>query len=156
MNRLQRQVVKRTTNALLRVSAALARRPALHRMADAWHQGLAASMARSRGIQPASSLEALGTAWQRGFGSPKQIPITQVTDDTVYAEIHTVCPLRGSGDLRACHRMMEYDRALLKHAGGQFVVLDSAAAPGRHKCTVAMRLAGADLSDLTPAYTPIS
>ena len=156
MNRLQRQVVKHGTNAVLQVSAALARRPALHRLADAWHHGLAASMVRSKRIKPAKSLEELGAAWQRGFGSPKQIPITSMSKDTVYAEIHTVCPLRGSGDLRACHRMMEYDRALLKHAGGQFVVLDSAAAPGRHKCTVAMRLAGADLSDLTPAYTPIS
>ena len=154
MNPLQRKLVKHTTNVLLRVSAVLARRPKLHRAADAWHRGLAASMASSRNIKPAKSLEELGAAWQRGFGSPKQIPITNITDDTVYAEIHTVCPLRGSGDLRACHRMMEYDRALLERAGGQFVVLDSAAAPGRNKCTVAMRMAGADVSDLTPAYTP--
>lgn len=154
MSPLQRQVVKHITNALLRVSAALARRPGLHRAADTWHRGLAASMASSRGIKPAKSLDELGKAWQRGFGSPKQIPITRITDDTVYAEIHTACPLRGSGDLRACHRMMEYDRALLERAGGQFVVLDSAAAPGRNKCTVAMRMAGADVSDLTPAYSP--
>ena len=82
------------------------------------------------------------------------MPITAVTADTVYAEIHTPCPLRGSGDLHACHRMMEYDRRVLEHAGGQFVVLDSQASPGRSHCRVAMRLQGAGIDDLPPAHRP--
>ena len=150
---LRKRMLRDGMQLLLRLSARLARaesagasRRLMRAMADA--------TVRSRGIRPAQTLEQLGTAWQRGFPSAKQVPITAVTADTVYAEIHTPCPLRGSGDLRACHRMMEYDRRVLEHAGGQFVVLDSQASPGRSHCRVAMRRAGAGTGDLTPAHRP--
>jgi hypothetical protein len=70
----------------------------------------------------------------------------------VYAQIHTPCPLAGTGDLRACHRMMEYDREVVRHAGGQFVVLESQATPGVKHCRVAMRMKNVPTDDLTPAY----
>lgn len=115
-------------------------------------QAMADATVRSKCIRPAITLDQLGDAWQRGFPSRKQVPITAVTESTVFAEIHTPCPLRGSGNLQACHRMMEYDRRLLEHAGGQFVVLESQATPGRRHCRVAMRMAGIDTADLVPAH----
>lgn len=115
-------------------------------------QAMADATVRSKRIRPAITLDQLGDAWQRGFPSRKQVPITAVTESTVFAEIHTPCPLRGSGNLQACHRMMEYDRRLLEHAGGQFVVLESQAMSGRSHCRVAMRMAGVDTADLVPAH----
>ena len=84
--------------------------------------------------------------------SRKQIPITAVTSDTVFAEIHTPCPLRGTGDVHACYRMMAFDREVLRKANGQFIVLQSQAETGNTFCKVAMRPVGADTADLVPAH----
>lgn len=137
---------------VLGTSAMLARPPRLAPLCDAVMRGLARLTIRSKGIRPATDLADLGRQWQRGFPSTKQVPITRVTDDTVYAEIHTPCPLRGSGDTAACWRMMAYDREVLARAGGQFVVLHSQAEAGRHHCEVAMRRSGVSLADLPPAH----
>lgn len=80
------------------------------------------------------------------------MPVTGIDARTVYAEIHTPCPLRGSGDVHACHRMMEYDRAVMRCAGAQFVVLRSQAEPGVTRCQVAMRRLDDVVDDLVPAH----
>jgi len=71
---------------------------------------------------------------------------------TAYGEIHTPCPLRGTGDLEACHRMMSYDRAFVGRAGGRFVVLSSQAEPGVRVCRVAMRNEHLPYEDLVHAH----
>jgi len=58
----------------------------------------------------------------------------------------------GTGDLEACHRMMEFDREVMRLAGGRFVVLESQATPGVAFCRVAMRRKGESLSGLVPAH----
>lgn len=151
---LRRRLIRDGMQLVLRLSAWLARSETRAGASRRLMRTMADATARSRRIGPAQSLEQLGAAWQRGFPSARQVPITAITDDTVYAEIHTPCPLRGSGDLRACHRMMEYDRRVLEHAGGQFVVLESQASPGRSHCRVAMRRAGVGIADLSPAWLP--
>jgi hypothetical protein len=135
----------------LTVLALLARRPGLAGVSDAVTRRLAALAVRSKGIRRVQTLEALGAQWQRAFPAKKQVPIELVTADTVYAQIHTQCPLRGSGDVQACHRMMEFDREVLRRAGGQFVVLRSQAEPGVTQCRVAMRLQGQSLEGLVAA-----
>ena len=52
----------------------------------------------------------LGPLWQRAFPSRKQVPIENTSHNTVVAQIHTPCPLRGTGDVHACYRMMEFGR----------------------------------------------
>lgn len=153
--RLKNRLIKQGMDALLRLSAALARREALAGVTNAFMRGLAGATTRSKGIRHAQSVADLGEQWQRAFPSRKQVPITRVDAQTVYAEIHTPCPLRGTGDVKACHRMMEFDRAVLRHAGGEFVVLASQAEAGRSHCEVAMRPAGASMSDLVPAHERI-
>ena len=138
--------------SVLAVSAWLARDPARKAQSDALMRALADFTVHSKRIRKAASLQELGEQWQRGFPSKKQVPITGIIADTVYAEIQTPCQLRGSGNLHACHRMMEYDRRVLAHAGGQFVVLESQATPGRTHCRVAMRMAGAGTGDLVHAH----
>lgn len=150
--RLRSRLIKASVAASLAVSAYFARRPRFNAVTGALMRRMAALAIRAKGIRGARDTADLGAQWQRAFPSAKQVPIKRVEQDTVYAEIHTPCPLRGSGDLHACHRMMEFDREVLKAAGGQFVVLRSQAEPGRTYCEVAMRRAGAPLNDLVAAH----
>jgi len=86
------------------------------------------------------------------FPSRAFVPIIQNTEETVYAEILGACPVAGTGDVHACYRMMEYDRQLLAHIGGEFVVLESKADPSISVCRIAMRRKGANTADLIPAH----
>lgn len=149
--RLRTRLIRATVGATLAASAWLARRPAFNAVTRALMRGLARLAVAARGIRPAVDAADLGAQWQRAFPSAKQVPLRRIERDTVYAEIHTPCPLRGSGDVHACHRMMEFDRAVLERAGGQFVVLRSQAEPGRTFCEVAMRRRGTPVSDLVSA-----
>jgi hypothetical protein len=99
---------------------------------------LGSALAHGRGVRPQSEPRALAEAWQQAFPSKRDVPIVSVEGSTAFAEIHTVCPLRGSGDLDACHRMMAYDRAFTARAGGKFVVLESQASPGVTRCRVSL------------------
>lgn len=138
--------------AVLHLLAFLARRPALAGVSDRITRFLARNTVRSKRIGRASEVGELGPLWQRSFPSKKQVPIVSVSDDTVIAQIHTPCPLRGTGDVHACHRMMEFDREVVRRAGGQFVVLESQATPGVTVCRVAMRMADAPLDGLIAAH----
>jgi hypothetical protein len=138
--------------AALRLLAFFARRPRLARVSDLLTRFLARATVRVKAIGHASEIAELGPLWQRSFPSRKQVPIVSVSDDTVIAEIHTPCPLRGSGDVHACYKMMEFDREILRHTGGQFVVLESQATPGVTVCRVAMRLQGQSLAGLVAAH----
>lgn len=145
-------LIKRSVQSVLRVSAWMARQERLNALTETCMNLLARATIRTKRIRHADSLEGLGRQWQRGFPSAKQVPIKDITANTVFAEIHTPCPLRGTGDVRACHRMMQFDREVVRRAGGQFIVLSSQATPGNAFCRVAMRPLGADVSDLVPAH----
>lgn len=138
--------------AVLGFSAFLARRPALAPLSRTWSRGLAGLVVKSRRIRPQQTGADLGRAWQSAFASARQVPIVRSDADTAWGEIHTPCPLRGSGDVHACHRMMEYDRAIAEQAGGEFVVLESQAQPGVTRCRIAIRRAGIAMDDLAPAH----
>lgn len=144
--------IRVSVQATLRLLAFFARRPGLSWITSALTRSLAAITVRSKGIGAAANLQELGPLWQRSFPSSKQVPIESIDRNTVFAQIHTPCPLRGTGDVHACYRMMEFDRRVLEKAGGQFVVLDSQATPGRTFCRVAMRLKGENIEDLRPAH----
>lgn len=84
---------------------------------------LGALTARVHGVGRQASAEAMARAWQAAFASPKVVPIARVEGDTAFAEICVSCPLRGSGALEACYRLMEFDRRIAARAGATFVVL---------------------------------
>lgn len=91
--------------------------------------------------KPKRGVRAIAEEWQRMFPTKKMVPLMRVddgADGAVYAEIHTHCPYRGSGNVEGCHRMMEYDRRLLERLGGEFVVLRSQAESGVEHCLVAI------------------
>jgi len=116
---------------------------------------------RIRG-RPASaldgSLEALGREWERLLGDRRYARVTEIdaASQTVYGEITGRCPLRGSGDVDACQRLMAYDRGLMAPHGARFVVLASQAEPGRTTCQIAMRPALLPASDLLPAHQRVA
>jgi hypothetical protein len=152
VNALRRRATRASVQATLAVLAFFARRPALAPVCSALTHALAQMTVRSRGIRPAHDPAELGRQWQRAFPSSRQVPIERIDGSTVFAQIHTPCPLRGSGDLQACHRMMAFDRRILERAGGQFIVLESQASPGVAHCRVAMRMAGERIDDLRQAH----
>jgi hypothetical protein len=107
-----------------------------------------------RGVRPSTDPVAIAHEWERLLASRRTAHVTSVdpATGTAYGEISVVCPLRGTGDVHACHRLMAYDRALVEAAGGQFVVLSSQASTGVHTCRIAIRAAGVDFSDVIPAH----
>jgi hypothetical protein len=126
----------------------------------AWLSGVTRSLMRffgsvtlkMRKAQTQSTVEDVGNEWQRMFPSRKDVPITGVENDTVYAEIHMPCPHRGTGNVEGCYRMMEYDRKMLERIGGQLVVLRSQAEPGVEVCQLAIRKGDVPVDDLVPAH----
>lgn len=100
------------------------------------------------------SAQELGREWERllGAGPFGRIMRVDPATDTAYGEIRGRCPLRGTGDLEACHRLMAYDRGLVAPLGARFVVLASQAEPGRTSCEIAIRRVEAPHEDLVPAH----
>ncbi len=78
--------------------------------------------------------------WQKMFPSKKLVPIVKEEDDTVYAEIRSECPYRGTGNVNGCYRMMEYDRKMMEIIGTDFVVLRSQAEINVDNCLVAFTI----------------
>jgi hypothetical protein len=149
---MRKWLIKSSMQLVLRLLAFFARRPKLEGASNFLTHSLARLTVRTKAIGRTTEVAELGPLWQRSFPSKKQVPIVGISINTVIAEIHTPCPLRGSGDVHACYRMMEFDREVLRHAGGQFVVLESQATPGVVVCRVAMRLQGQPLTGLVPAH----
>lgn len=96
----------------------------------------------------------LGREWERLLGNRKYAHVVEVDEatGTVFGEITGRCPLRGTGDVEACHRLMAYDRGLMKPFGARFVVLASQAEVGRTSCRVAIRAVERDDADLIPVH----
>lgn len=149
---MKKWFIRSFMQATLRLLAFFARRPRLAFASDLLTHALARLAVKSKHIGPAESIADLGLQWQRSFPAKKQVPIESVSGNTVIAQIHTPCPLRGTGDVHACYRMMEFDREVARRAGGQFVVLESQATPGVSFCRVALRLEGESLAGLVPAH----
>lgn len=105
------------------------------------------------GAKAQPDLPAVAQEWKRMFPiNPDQMPLTKITDDTVFMEIREPCPLRDKG-VEACNRLMEFDRQTLAKLGAQIVVLRSQAEKeGVTVCQLALRKPGADLSDLQSIY----
>lgn len=99
-----------------------------------------------------SEIGSVGREWQKMFPSKKMVPVVKEETDTVFAEIRTTCPYRGSGNVAGCYRMMEYDRKMLETIGADFVVLRSQAEPGVDTCLVAMTRDARARADLIPAH----
>lgn len=137
---------------LLRLFAFVAVRPRLAGLSALMGKVMATQVIKARKLGRAQNVAELARLWQRAFPSAKQIPIESIDKRTVIAQIHTPCPLKGGGDVHACHRMMAFDRHIAAAGGGQFIVLKSQATPGVGHCRVAMRMAGDDVSDLVPAH----
>ena len=105
-----------------------------------------------KGGQRKETLEEIAKEWQRMFPGRRMVPIKEIKDETAFAEVHGPCPVTDTGDVHACYRLMAYDRRLLEHIGGEFVVLRSKAETGINICQVAIRKKGASTKDLIPAH----
>lgn len=103
--------------------------------------------------RPQLEVRAMAEEWRRLFGLPRFWQIERVADEVAYCAIHFPCSLEGSGDVAACQRLMEYDRALLGKIGGQLRVLESRADPRvRGACKVAIHRRDEAHPELIPAH----
>lgn len=152
MNKLQKTVIKNGVRAFLKLQAYLFTHTRLNAWGYRLNNLLAKRAIKTKKISPATTLDELGQSWQKGFPAKKEVPIMGKDDITIYGEIHTHCPLRGSGDTLACYKMMSYDRQVVAQAGGQFMVLQSQAQPGVERCKIAIRFKDAPINDLKPAH----
>lgn len=124
----------------LRILAALSRRTK-----GPWTQQLTSGLAylnvKVNGHKPKGSVEGLAKSWLKMMPPNQQelFRVTHIEDDTAYAEIHLHCPLRGTGDGEACHKLMHYDRSLMRSVGGSLEVLNSQATSGKSFCQLAIR-----------------
>jgi hypothetical protein len=152
---MRRWLLRNGVQGFLRVMASLARVRGARSRHTGWAiETFGTAVAHLREVQrrPDADPAALGSTWQSAFPAKKQVPIVGLDEDTAYGEIHTPCPLRGSGDVDACYRMMGYDRAFMRQAGARFVVLRSQAEPNVTVCKVAIRRADLPADDLIPAH----
>jgi hypothetical protein len=104
--------------------------------------------------QKAANTKELAETWQALMPKDGQdlFKIKTVDIETAIAEIHLHCPLRGTGNVNACHRLMNYDRKLMQKIGGELIVLESQSNSGKSYCTLAIRKKGSDTSDLIHAH----
>ncbi|MEM7038259.1 MAG: hypothetical protein AAF570_14845 [Bacteroidota bacterium] len=104
--------------------------------------------------KPAQNTTELAKTWQQLMPPDGQeyFKISEVTEDTAYVEIHLHCPLRDTGKVDSCYKLMNYDRTLMDKVGGELVVLESQSNSGKPFCRLAIRAKGQDLSDLVPAH----
>ncbi len=107
---------------------------------------------KSRKGRKRESVEGLTKEWLRMF--PREIcSIEKIEDDTGYGLVHADCSLVGTGNVKACYKLMEYDRAMVEAMGGTFVVLESRANPAiKRRCKVAIRKRSDSRKDLIPAH----
>ena len=152
MNALQKLVIKTTVNVMLKIQAFMFRHAMFNTLGYRLNSFVARATIKKKRIGMVKTLDELGECWQRGFPAKKEVPITGKDDNTIYGEIRTKCPLRGTGDVAACYKMMSYDREIVSSAGGQFIVLQSQAESGIEKCKVAMRFKNENVNDLQHAH----
>lgn len=97
------------------------------------------------------TVRGIAEEWCRMFGLPQYWIIKKIENDTAYCEIRFDCSLEKTGDVQACYRLMEYDRAMLKRIGGKCTILESRADPDvRDRCLLAIRKFEDPREDLAP------
>jgi hypothetical protein len=135
MNTLKKLLIRRGMQTFLWFTASWARRENLGRYLPQFMKYVAARKSQQAG-GGAVSPQSVAFKWQRSFPAVKHVPIVKTEGSIVYAQILTPCPLRDSNDMRACARMMSYDREIVRRANGYFAVTRSQAQSGVKICEV--------------------
>jgi hypothetical protein len=147
-----RSINKHLFNSLTHFTHWLCKSEARHRLSVPVMRALGALTLRVKAGRKKALIEEAAGEWQRMFPSKKMVPITRIEDATVFAEIRSPCPFRGSNNLDGCYRMMEYDRKLMEAIGADFVVLQSQAEENTEYCRVAITRESKTRKDLLPAH----
>jgi len=139
-------------DGVLKLVAPIARKPALAFITKTLMVGLAKLTIASRKAKRRESTQELTKEWLRMF--PRETcSIDKVENETGYGLVHANCPLVGTGDVAACYKMMEYDRALMRKIGGELTVIESRANPNvKGACRVAIRKLDDKRDDLIPSH----
>jgi hypothetical protein len=140
-----KQVNKRIFNSLIGLTHWLTKTELRNVIGKPVMRGLASlTLAVKKASAKSTAIES-AEEWQRMFPSKKMVPIINIDGETVYAEIRSECPYRGSGNVEGCYRMMEYDRKMMAKIGSTFIVVKSQAEPGVSYCQIAISKNTTDL-----------
>jgi hypothetical protein len=140
-NRRKKPLMARVFMRLLAFSAQISQHKHLHGLAYPLMRFFAWYTLKSKKAQLKNTAEAVALEWQRMFPAPPTILEVDEDGRKVIAQINTHCPLRDTGDWAACHRLMEYDRTMVRKMGGKFTVLTSQSTSGEPFCRVSIELA---------------
>lgn len=142
---------------VLRISAPFSRIRLFSAPVQLWMRFLARMVFWASGSPQARDSRELALIWQQLMPRPNSafplVEESRKSETSIAAgEIHLHCPLRDSGDPVACYRLMEFDRALIRAAGGHLMVLDSQSNSGLQHCTVLMAMEADQFRGLLPAH----
>lgn len=100
------------------------------------------------------TVDEVAREWQRMFYSEEIFPLQETKENTVYACVKVVCPLRNTEKVYACHRLMGYDRRLIERINDEFEfrVLESQADPDTDFCEVAICRKDTEKQNLKQAH----
>lgn len=139
-------------NRITRFLGRLATRSYLSWLTQALTTALAKITVASKKGRKKETVEEITEEWLRMF--PKEIcSIEKIEDDTGFGQVHADCLLVGTGDVKACYKMMNYDRKMVSAFGGELTVIESRANPNvKGCCKVAIRKINDYRKDLIPAH----
>lgn len=145
---------QRVFNFILKILAFFAKRNAFAKLTHWATQKNATLNLKINRPKPATQVADLAKSWKElmPYDGQEFFKISSITEDTAYTEIHLHCPLRGTGNVEACYKLMNYDRRLMKGIGGKLVVLESQSNSGKAFCSLAIRKESAGTDDLIPAH----
>lgn len=152
LNMVEQSKDAKRFDRVLKLVGPIARKPSLAIITKTVMVGLAKLTIASRKAKRKESTQDLTKEWLRMF--PRETcSIEKVEDETGYGLVHANCPLVGTGDVSACYKMMEYDRALMRKIGGELTVIESRANPNvKGACKIAIRKLDDKRNNLIPAH----
>lgn len=92
-------------------------------------QFLAKGTLKDNNAEKKQGAESIAKEWQRMFGLNDYFRVVQINENEAVCEIHFDCVLAKTGNINACHKLMEYDRAIVRSIGGELTVIESRTDP---------------------------
>jgi len=126
--------------SLLYVFAYFGRKPFFSGITKLLTSGAAFITLKLNNINQLSETKNLAEIWQAlmPIDGKHLFKISEINKEPAITEIYLHCPLRGTGDISACYKLMNYDRKLMEKFGGNLIVLESQSNSGKQYCKLAI------------------
>ncbi len=142
----ERLKTQKTFNSILKILAFFSKRKFFDKLTFWMTKSNAKLNIRLNKPKYTDDVRELAETWKKMMPADGQefFKIAKISEDIAYTEIHLHCPLRGTGHIEACNKLMNYDRTLMREVGGELIVLESQSNSGKNYCSLAIRKKGSD------------